>query len=120
MNFVKFLEQTTLKEADNVSQGTIRTLTKKEKDLYDDELSDEGMTDDYILENKKQLKQSTKDEMFEYYKKNKNLDFYYYQNDDAEYRRKLGKWTLQFYQRLNNINNQGDKTNIEDDNKSTL
>jgi hypothetical protein len=70
-------------------------------------------TDEYIIEHQKQILRSMKEEMFEYYKKNHNLNIYYYQNDDPDYRKKLDKWTKKFYERLN-TNNAEKKTTEED------
>jgi len=39
--------------------------------------------------------------MFEYYKKHGNLNFYYYLDEDPEWRKAIEEMMIMFYQKLN-------------------
>lgn len=113
-NFVQFME--TEKKSIELNRSEMNSnLDINVKEEHDSE--NHIYSDEYILEHKKQIMKAMKEEMYEYYKKNHNLNLYYYQNDDAEYRRKLDKWSKKFFDRISA--GQEKKNSMEDEKEET-
>ncbi len=94
-------------------------LTVLKKTAYDPtEISESVMMDDeYISQNKRQLKKEFKEKAFDYYKIHGNLNEFMYSTDNPEIRKKLEKWMKSFYNRsmVDKKTSASSKINLEEE-----
>ena len=98
-------------------------LTIKKSVNFDNNNSESAIyDDDYIHQNKKQLKKEYKDKAFDYYKVHGNLNEFMYSTDNQDIRNKLEKWMKIFYNK--SINDKktsaNSKVSFDDDKTSKL
>jgi hypothetical protein len=67
---------------------------------------DHRFSDTYIQDNPEEIYEEIKEEAFEYYKKYKNLNDYYYKTENPASRKRIEQWVNEFFERLQGLENQ--------------
>jgi hypothetical protein len=65
--------------------------------------SEENLNDSYIIQHENEMFEDIKQEAYEYYKKYKHLNDYYYKSDNQFYRKLFDQWMKEFYEKMNNL-----------------
>jgi hypothetical protein len=106
---------------DNKSSGVVKYIVvndfRKIDETEDYSDMDSEFSETFIQEHEDELLEKIKEEAFEYYKRFRNLNDYYYKTDNPASRKRFDQWVQEFYEKLQGIEN---KAKSEDKNEPFL